>query len=374
MRLAALFGLLSVAVCGATAGCGQSHAVGVQPEDGALDPGANDGNAPSDGPLGSDAGADAGVVADAGGGGAPFTVIALPDTQYYAAAFNDIFDSQLRWVAGQIEAQNVAFVLHEGDIVDSDVPEQWQVASTAVHMLDTRVPYILAAGNHDYANLADRMGMMNAYFPPSVLGQAPTFGGTFEEGHSENSFSLVPAGGQTWLIVALEFGPRDETLSWADGVLKSHAASPAIVVTHAYLFGNERYDHASAAQPWNPHDYVMAGQPGSSINDGEEMWQKLVLPNSNVKLVLSGHVIDPPVGRLTSVRPDGTSVHQLLANYQSCAYPCETLNGVTVRGGNGFLRIMRFDPAARTIAVTTYSPYLDEYKHDPGNEFVLPWN
>ena len=99
-----------------------------------------------------------------------------------------------------------------------------------------------------------------------------------------------------------------------------------------------------------------------------------MLPNSSVKLVLSGHVIDPPVGRLTSTRPDGTRVHQILANYQTCAYPCETLDGVTVRGGNGFLRVLRFDPTARTISVTTYSPYLDEYKHDAGNEFVLAWD
>lgn len=346
MRPTAVAGVL-VLVLAAAAGCGESRPVGVAPSE-------NDGG-----------------VSDATGAAA-FTAIVLPDTQYYAAAFPDIFDSQLRWIAGQIEAQKIAFVLHEGDIVDSDVPEQWMTASRALHMLDGRVPYVLAAGNHDYGRLADRMGMMNVYFPPAMLALDPTFGGTFEEGHSENSFSLVPAGGQTWLLLTLEFGPRDETLRWAEGILKSHAGSPAIVVTHAYLFGNERYDHARVARPWNPHDYVMAGQPGSSINDGEEIWRKLVLPNGNVKLVLSGHVIEPPVGRLTSTRPDGTRVHQLLANYQSCAYPCETLDGVTVRGGNGFLRILRFDPDAKTLAVTTYSPYLDAWKHDPDNEFVLP--
>lgn len=353
-------GLLLLAVLGLGA-CGESRA---------LDGGPGRGDAASDGPPGLtlDAGTDAGPAA------APFSVVVLPDTQYYAAAFPDIFESQARWIVDVREAQNVAFVLHEGDLVDSDTPEQWQVASRALHKLDGLVPYVLAAGNHDYANLADRMGMMNAYFPPTVLAQAPTFGGTFEEGHSENSFSLVPAGGETWLLLTLEFGPRDEALRWADGVLKGHAGSPAILVTHAYLFGDARYDHTRVAQPWNPHEYIMAGQPGSSINDGEEIWSKLVLPNSNVKLVLSGHVISPSVGRLTSTRPDGTRVHQLLANYQSCAYPCETLDGVRVNGGNGFLRLLRFDPAARMISVTTYSPYLDELKRDPGNEFQLDWN
>jgi hypothetical protein len=385
MRSGFFTAALSLALCAAIAGCGRLKPAEGEPDTGVPEPDQPDAAATADaeppeaGP--SDAGAldaigtaEAGALDGAGGPAPPFTVVVLPDTQYYAAAFPDIFDSQLRWVAGQIENQNIALVLHEGDIVDSDVPEQWQIASGALHMLDGRVPYVLSAGNHDYGNLADRMGMMNAYFPPEMLAQAPTFGGTFEDGHSENSFSLVPMGGKTWLVVTLEFGPRDEVLRWADGLLKKHSASPAIVVTHAYLFGNERYDHVRRPRPWNPHEYVMMGQPGSSINDGEEMWGKLIQKNSNVRLVLSGHVIEPPVGRLTSTRPDGTRVHQLLANYQTCAYPCETLNGVTVRGGNGFLRLMRFDPAAHTISVTTYSPYLDQWKHDPGNEFVLPWD
>jgi hypothetical protein len=248
------------------------------------------------------------------------------------------------------------------------------VASRAIHRLDGLVPYVLAAGNHDYANLADRMGMMNQFFPPAELAHQPTFGGTFEEGHAENSFSLVTAGGQMWLLLALEFGPRDQVLAWADGVLRAHADAPAILVTHAYLFGNERYDHARGpAHPWNPHAYVMANQPGTTINDGEEIFQKLVLPNSNVKLVLSGHVIEPQTGRMTSVRADGTRVHQLLANYQTCAYPCETLGGVSVKGGNGFLRLLRFDPATRSISVTTYSPYLDQHRRDPRNEFTLDY-
>src|SRR4029077_1261241 len=85
---------------------------------------------------------DAGAIADADAGGPapPLTLVVLPDTQYYAAAFPDVFDSQLRWVAGQIENQNIALVLHEGDIVDSDVPEQWQIASRARASGSRRTP------------------------------------------------------------------------------------------------------------------------------------------------------------------------------------------------------------------------------------------
>lgn len=307
--------------------------------------------------------------------GQSFTVVVLPDTQYYAAVFHDIFPAQTQWIVNNRDQHQIAFVIHAGDIVDLDTAEQWGVAAPALRALDGVVPYVVTAGNHDYSNLADRMGMINAHFPPSSFAQHEWFGGTFEDGHIENNFSIVSAGGQQWLLMSLEFGPRNQVIAWADRVLKDHAATPAMIVTHAYLYGNERYDHVGRpGQVWSPHDYIMAGQSGSTINDGEELYQKLIEPNSNVRFVFSGHVIRPSAGRLTSTRADGTRVHQILANYQSCDYPCEFAGGQKVNGGNGYLRLMRFDPVARQISVSTYSPYLDAFLRDENNEFTLSWD
>jgi hypothetical protein len=225
------------------------------------------------------------------------------------------------------------------------------------------------------------------YFPPSHFAQYPWFGGTFEPDHIENSFSLFGVGSTRWLVLALEFGPRDEALAWADSVLKLFPTWPAIVITHAYLYHDgTRYDHDGAVpQSFNPHDYVMMGQPGTTINDGQEIWTKLIEPNSNVKLVFSGHDVSgaglPPgtAASLTSTRADGTTVHQILANYQTClGPPCETFSDgtttETVRGGDGFLRLLRFSSAAQTISVETYSPYLDQSLSDASNQFVLDLN
>ena len=232
-------------------------------------------------------------------------------------------------------------------------------------MLDGVVPYVLAAGNHDYATGGGHRpaaSMINAYFPVAMFEQYPWFKGTFEPGHIENSYQLfdVPNGGGRWLVISLEFGPRDVALAWADGIAKQYADTPAIVVTHAYLYDDDtRYDHiARPNQSWNPHDYY-EGPPGG-VNDGEEMWQKLVLGNSNIRFVLSGHVLNSGVGRLTSERPDGTFVHQILANYQNMG-----------AGGDGFLRVMQFFPAERQLHVRTYSPSMNVFRTDPENEFVL---
>jgi hypothetical protein len=305
-----------------------------------------------------------------------YSIVVLPDTQYYASKWHDVFTAQTRWVLDNRDAERIAFVLHTGDIVDGDTPDQWSVAAGALHLLDNQVPYVVTAGNHDYGTFADRMGMGNMYFPAAQLAELPGFVDTFEPDHVENSFSVftVPGGGR-WLVIALEFGPRDEVLAWADRVLKLLHEVPAIVITHAYLYHDgTRYDHVgSPAQSFNPHAYLMAGQPGTTINDGEEIWTKLVAPNSNVKLVFSGHDVSgvgiPPgtTARLTSTRADGTRVHQILANYQTCTSPsCDE-----VHGGNGFLRIIRFFPETRSLSVSTYSPYLDQSLTDPGNAFAL---
>jgi hypothetical protein len=98
------------------------------------------------------------------------------------------------------------------------------------------------------------------------------------------------------------------------------------------------------------------------VNDGEEIWQKLVEPNSNVRFVLCGHVLGTGTARLTSQRADGTTVHQILANYQMLPL-----------GGGGFLRTMTFYPGQRLVHVGTYSPYLDRSKTDDANDFYLTY-
>ena len=301
------------------------------------------------------------------GSSTSFRVVAMPDTQFYSATYPAIFDAQTSWIAQQGNAGTLAFVLHEGDIVDSDVDAQWSPAAASMHQLDGLVPYVLSAGNHDYLGngwSASRITLIDTYFPVSTFATQSWFKGTFEPSHIENNYELfdIPGAGQ-WLILSLEFGPRDAVLAWADAIAKRYASTPAIVVTHAYLYEDgTRYDHKSPrVQKWNPHSYPIDMVPGD-VNDGEEIWQKLILGNSNIQFVFCGHVVDRGVGRLLSVRPDGTTVVQILANYQ-----------MLTEGGAGYLRVMQFSPASRWVHVQTYSPYLGLYKTDSDNDFFVEY-
>jgi hypothetical protein len=295
-----------------------------------------------------------------------FTVAVLPDTQYYAAQHPEILEAQARFIVDARDEGAIALVVHEGDIVDGNDPRQWERAARSLHLFDGVVPYVLAAGNHDYQRVGRFIGRrtwIDSYFPPTAPPLRSLASGTFEPGRIENSFAVFDTAGGPWLVLALEFGPRDRALAWADEVLKRYATVPAIVVTHAYLGADDtRYDHRSRTdQLWNPHLYLDGAVPGA-VNDGEEMWRKLIARNDNVRFVLCGHDLGDGVGRLTSTRADGTKVHQILANYQMGAL-----------GGEGYLRLMRFYPGERRVKVRTYSPYLDRWKTDPDNEFELEY-
>lgn len=319
---------------------------------------------------GADGGVRPPVIArDAGapdvGPPADWTLIVLPDTQYLAASYPEIFEEQTRWIVEQKEALNIQLVVHVGDIVDDNMDGQWAAAHAALTRLDGVVPYVLAPGNHDLGpggSAADRSTLMNAYFPLEKFAVLPSYGGAFEADRVENTYHLVPTPTGPWLVLALEFGPRDPVVAWAREVVRAYPEMPCLVVTHAYLYSDDtRYDWAryGAAQLWSPYTYGVASDP-EGVNDAEEMFQGFIADSSNVRLVVSGHVLNDGVGQLTSERADGEVVHQLLANFQF-----ETL------GGAGFLRVMTFSADGRRVDVRTYSPYLDEHRTSPEHEFSL---
>jgi hypothetical protein len=316
-----------------------------------------------------------------GGAGSPsaFSFVILPDTQFYAAAYEDIFEAQTAWIEAQREQRRIAFVLHEGDIVDdASDGRQWEVAARSLHALDGKVPYLLAAGNHDLewegGHITRRCDRLNAHFPAALLAATPGPSGTFEPDHVENRYQVVDAPGARFLVLSLEYGPRDAVVAWADVVLAQYATVPAILLTHAYLArGDQRYQR----QPFHP----CGDGPGEFLdcNDGEMLWDRLVSRHDNVVFVFSGHDLFPGVARLTSMQGSGKRVHQVLANYQTCGgLPCVVPGtGQQTLGGDGFLRIVTIDPARRTAGFESYSPYLDRrgrpaHRTDPDHQFTLP--
>jgi hypothetical protein len=283
-----------------------------------------------------------------------FTVVVLPDTQYYSASYPQIFNSQTQWIAANRDALNIQLVIGVGDIVDGPMQAtQWQNADAAVRHIDGVVPYVLAIGNHDYDNVAPGLRQVtnfNQWFGPSRYAAYPWYGGNFPDGSNENFYANVNLGGVDHLILALEYIPRQPALDWADGILKANANKPVILVTHSYMYkDNTTIDQCDTSD--NTYSTKTNGL------DGRTLWRNFVSQYPNVTMVLSGHILG--VGQRSDLGVNGNLVNQMLVDYQGWA-----------NGGNGYLRIMTFQPLLNQVQVQSYSPYLGKYLTDSANQFV----
>jgi len=283
----------------------------------------------------------------------PFTVVMLPDTQLYSKNHPHLFHAQTEWVRTNREAANIVFVTHVGDIVQdrSKVRAQWEVASQTMARLDGVVPWGVAIGNHDYDSDRVKQGeatMWLEYFGPQRFQGRAWYGGASPNGL--NSCQLFSGGGLDFVALHLELNAPDAALEWARSVLRQHPQRAALMSTHAYLRGREGVGRHSQ-RTHRPEG-----------NSAEEIWTKFIRNEPQIFLVLCGHESRTVEYHQISTNAAGHPVLEVLADYQS-----------RTNGGDGWLRLLEFRPAARQIQVRTWSPALNRFETDADSEFVLPW-
>ena len=293
-----------------------------------------------------------------------YTFAVLPDTQVYSLLYPGLFDAQTGWIAANAKKRNIIYTFHLGDITNNNTPAEWQHAVDAFSLIDNIVPYAIVPGNHDYGPSGDasnRVTLMNDYFSYARISAWPTFGGAYETGKLDNTYHLFSVGKRDFILLALEWGPRDEVIAWANHLMDNNPERFGIMITHAYLNNDDlRYDYKDTTHPqdFDPHFYATPG-----VNDGEELWQKLVRKHSFI-MVLNGHVLGDGTGYLASETDTGITCHQMLSNYQF-------LN----LGGEGNMRLLEFQADGKTVRVSTYSPFYDSYLTDADQtfSFTLDW-
>lgn len=286
-----------------------------------------------------------------------FSLIALPDTQYYSASMNGgtpaIFHEQTQWIVDNKDALNIAFVAHLGDCVQNgnDNNTEWQVADAAMARLEDGgttgllhgIPFGVAPGNHDQSPFGSPSGSstqkFNQYFGVSRFEGRGYYGGHYSS-NNDNNYALFSASGLDFVVLFFEYdsSPSSSLLGWADDLLTQYADRRAIVVSH-YLM-----------QP---------GTQGSWGSQGRTIYDALK-HHPNLFLMLCGHLATE--GRRTDTY-DGNTVWTVLSDYQERSH-----------GGDGWLRIYTFSPAQNEVRVQTYSPYLDRYEADSSSEFSFAYD
>ncbi len=298
-------------------------------------------------------------------GGVTFVVV--PDSQKYVWNRPELYTLQTGWIAANVGKYNLVRLLHVGDVTQHNNRGEWEAARRAHRVYEGLIPAIYASGNHDIGlngKSTDRDSLFSEMIPISAYRAQGGFGGVYdrEPARSENSYHVFEAAGRKWLVLALEFGPRDDVLRWANEVVDRHPKHSAVLVTHAYLRADgARFDRRVGTpgqkRPNKGFDhYLQLSKAATGFNDGGDMWDKLVSRHANFVLVLSGHVCTS--AHLVSTGIKGNTVHQVLVDYQDAE-----------QGGNGWLRLLQIFPDGRTVRVRDYTPLLDQTSTDPGCTF-----
>lgn len=332
-----------------------------------------------------------------------WSVIFIPDPQGYSKRGSNqpILELMTAWIAENSQRLNVRLVLCPGDVVeqndrlcngysgDQSSVSQWQSAARAFGRLDGVVPYMAVTGNHDntYSRTGGRTSHLDEYFPidKNPLNRAAIRQyGLDERGlptMTNVAFAVDTPDGQPYLFLGMEFAPRDTVVGWARRVvsLPEYARHRVVLLTHGYLDAKSKRTHApTKVTCYEP--IVVDGritkyrQPLPDSNNGEDLWRKLVAPASNIELVVCGHIAG--WGFRSDRNAAGREVHQMLFDAQSMG------GGYEGNGGDGWLRILEFDPDGKTVRVKTFSPLLwasPATRHlawmsDDGNEFSFTFS
>src|SRR5262249_14214120 len=139
-----------------------------------------------------------------------------------------------------------------------------------------------------------------------------------------------------FMVLSVEFAPRKDVVSWANQLIQSYPDRRVIVATHCHLGNNG--EHASGCAD----GYNLEGR------DGVDLWEELVSRHSNIFMMVSGHIQGGAYRQRTG--NNGNVVHEILSDFQN-----EPVRGTGTALGNGWLRVLTFNPAQNQIAVESLS-------------------
>ena len=344
---------------------------------------------------------------------AKFSIVVLPDTQWYAAANSPVFQAQTQWVKDNRVKENIIYVAHLGDLkdgLDAENPEpngtlnlncdnknlapgaeipfyEWDYVARALNVLEAPsidpdltglpagIPYSIVPGNHDFNNIPD-VGCPN--YKPDVLNGRPL--GLYNNKLGDSHFSGRGYYGGTRPVDSIEIGVSPEIATGDSFTNFDYCGIDFIAINLGYrempVGSPNALDVATANPEIGWADDLLESNPNrlgiltshfflwESGNFGS--WPNAVYDelndNSNLFMMLSGHRFGEAWRTDSEGRENLQPVQAILSNYQSINYPVDPANAnfenLTTGGArdSGFMRIMRFDTDTGMVNVETFSP------------------
>lgn len=297
-----------------------------------------------------------------------FSIVVLPDTQYYTSERHggkaEMFYAQTEWIKKNREKEKIAYVMQIGDIVDSGekVPAEWERAVKAMYALEEPlpglphgIPYGVTVGNHDqrksqYAVTSENTSY-NQYFGVSHFQGRPYYGGHYSKNDNDSHYDFFTAAGMKFMVIHVEYDSFDEdienTNTWVCNLLEKYPDHKVIIASHFIVVNNK-------TAGTNEKGFAPYGKQGERLHDRIKRYP-------NVFMAFCGHVGDNGEGYRRDFYA-GHSMQIMLSDYQS-----------RPNGGDGLMRLVTFSKKKDLVSVRTFSPYTGVEEKDDDSEFTKPW-
>lgn len=271
--------------------------------------------------------------------GYDYSFAVLGDTQivsiYDIRNGTKYFDGIYGYILDNLTSKKIKSVIGVGDIMDNkDANNEWPNAKKVIGGLFGKVPHVLARGNHDPRGWYKQL----TYEP---------YGTQFKEKYGDsvsNAYLTFTAGGNKYLVMALDYGVTDEALEWANGIIAANPDHNVIITTHGYMEADGSLTDKNGAHP--------ATNDHSDGNNGVDIWNKLLKKHKNIVLLLCGHISTDTIVMRQDKGDHGNVVTQIMVNSQ---------NYEANNGPMGFVTMFYFSNGGSKVTVEYYSTVKEAY-------------
>ncbi len=217
---------------------------------------------------------------------------------------NDTFVKLYDYIVNNADNKKIAHVFGLGDIterasvwdwVQNGCPyapdEEFSIAvEQFIRMKEAGLDFSLVRGNHESWESFDKyLGTGTA---GSDLGYADMVDEVYVHPNGTvdytNTIHYFSAGNLDYMVVALDYGASDAVLSWAGERIEANPYKNVIITTHAYMYRDgTTIDTTDVCPPSQDTDNLVYDK--TRINNGDDMWNKLISRYPNIVLAMSGH-------------------------------------------------------------------------------------
>lgn len=217
---------------------------------------------------------------------------------------NDTFVKVYDYIINNAQSKKIAHVFGLGDITERASVWEWvqkgcpyapdEEFSIAVEqflrMKEAGLDFSLVRGNHE------SWDTYNKYVGTGTAAAELNYAGMVDEVYVHpngtvdytNTVHYFSAGELDYMVITLDYGASDSVLKWAGERIEANPYKNVIITTHAYMHKDgTTIDTYDSVAPSRDSDHVVYDK--SNINNGDDMWNKLISKYPNIVLAMSGH-------------------------------------------------------------------------------------